>query len=173
MIKFIKALSLVLKMGPDKILKLQEESRTDSLTGLLNRRGFRERLEIEKVRSDRYGHRFMLVYLDLDDLKKINDLQGHHEGDRALVSLAEVIKRNCRFTDFAGRLGGDEFAIVFSETEEKDDKMILERLGFEVGNASIGHSHYCGGSISVDGVVRHAETMMREAKKGRKAKGRD
>ena len=108
MMKFIKAFFLVLQIGPEKVLRLQEESITDPLTGLLNRRGFYERLRIEKSRSDRYGHSFLLAYLDLDNLKKINDTLGHHEGDKALISLAETVKKNIRSTDFAGRLGGDE-----------------------------------------------------------------
>jgi len=171
MIRFIKAFLLVLKLGPERILRLEEESRTDLLTGLLNRRGFLERLELEKSRSNRYGHQFLVAYLDLDDLKEINDLQGHQEGDRALISLATAIKRSCRQSDFAARLGGDEFAIGFVEIKGPGDG-ILKRLSMEVKNASIGSYHYQSSlGVSVDEILHLAETGMREEKKKRK-KGR-
>jgi GGDEF domain-containing protein len=94
MINFFKALIVVSREGPEKIEKLKEEAKTDFLTGLLNRRGFQERIEIEKERSERYGHPFLVVYIDMDNLKKINDSKGHHAGDEALISLAENIKKN-------------------------------------------------------------------------------
>ncbi len=171
-IKFVKAVSIVLRIGSDKVLELQEESRTDPLTGLFNRRGFQERIDIEKKRSDRYGHRFLIAYIDMDNLKEINDLQGHHKGDDAIIELSEVIKRNCRSTDFAARLGGDEFVVVFSETSEGDECAIMERLESESGNVSIGYHHYRSNGPPIEGAMRMAETMMREEKKRRKAKGR-
>ena len=169
MIRFIRALFLVLKLGPERILRLEEESRIDPLTGLLNRRGFLEKLELEKARSDRYGHGFLLVYLDLDDLKEINDLRGHDEGDRALISLAARVKKSCRQNDFGARLGGDEFAIVFVEVKGSGDG-ILGRLSMEAKNASIGSYHYYPSSlsVSVDEILRLAEGEMREEKKRRK-----
>ena len=172
MLNFLRAVLLVLQMGPDKVLRLQEESVTDPLTGLLNRRGLRERLLVEKARSDRYRRSFLLVYMDLDGLKEINDTLGHHEGDKALVSLAEKIQKNIRATDFASRIGGDEFVIVFTETAEK--KGVLNRLLADVsGLASIGHYRYCGHEpVSLDEIVHLAESEMRENKKRRKA-GRD
>ena len=139
--RFIKAFLLVLKLGPDRILELEREARTDPLTGLLNRRGFLERLKLEIARSDRYDHQFLVVYLDLDGLKEVNDLQGHEEGDRALVSLATTIKKSCRQNDFAARLGGDEFAVVFVETRGRIDEP-LKRMSMEAKNASIGYYRY-------------------------------
>ena len=171
MIKFIRALLLVLQMGPEKVLRLREESRTDPLTGLLNRRGFQERMTNEKARSDRYGHGFLVVYLDMDNLKVLNDTLGYHEGDRALKKLAQKIQGIIRSTDFAGRLGGDEFAIVFVETETTEG--ILKRLTTEVTGASIGHYHYRGdASVLVDDIISSAERSMKTNKKSRKA-GRD
>lgn len=171
MIGFIKAFLLVLRLGSDRILKLEKESRTDSLTGLLNRRGFLEKLELEKARSDRYDHQFLVAYLDLDGLKEINDTQGHQEGDRALISLAARVKKSCRQSgDFAARLGGDEFVVVFVEVKGPNE--ILERLSMEAKNVSIGSYHYQSSlGISVDDIMRFAETEMREEKKKRK-KGR-
>ena len=172
MIKFVQAVLLVLRIGPEKILRLQREASTDPLTGLLNRRGFEERLLVEKARSDRYGHSFLVAYLDLDNLKEINDTLGHNEGDRALISLAKTIKKSIRSNDFAGRLGGDEFVVVFVEVRGKEG--ILERLLAEVeGISSVGHYHYDGSEpISLDEIIHLAEREMRANKKGRKV-GRD
>ncbi len=171
-LKFIKAVLIVMKIGPDKIERLEREATTDPLTGLLNRRGFQEQLKIEKNRSNRYGHRFLVVYIDIDNLKAINDLQGHDHGDKLIISVTETIKRNCRSTDFAARVGGDEFIIIFTETGEDDAEVIVERLRFEADNVSIGYCQYYKDTISIDGVMRIAETKMREEKR-RKAKGRD
>jgi len=167
--RFVRAFLLVLKLGPERILALEREAKTDPLTGLLNRRGFLEKLELEKSRSDRYGHQFLVAYLDLDDLKEINDLRGHDEGDRALVALATAIKKSCRQSDFVGRLGGDEFAVVFVEVKGPGDG-ILRRMSMEAKNASIGFYHYypSSSSVPVDEMMRLAEGGMREEKKRRK-----
>ena len=173
MLNFLRAVLLVLQMGPERILRLQEESVTDPLTGLLNRRGFQERILVEKARSDRYGWPFLLVYLDLDNLKQINDTLGHHEGDKALKELAQKIQGIVRSVDFAARFGGDEFAVVFVETKTIEE--ILKRLRADVSDvASIGYYHYHRRDklISIDDVVRLAESEMRRNKKSRKA-GRD
>ncbi len=181
-LKFIKAVSTVMRIGPDKIerlerevKRLEREATTDPLTGLLNRRGFEDQLKIEKKRSDRYGHRFLAVYIDIDNLKAINDLQGHDHGDKMIISVTEMIKRNCRSTDFAARVGGDEFIIIFTETGEDEAEAIVERLRSEADNISIGYCQYHGDAIPMDGVMRIAETRMREDKKKKrcKVKGRD
>jgi len=166
-IRFIKTLFLVLKLGPERILEFQREAKTDPLTGLLNRRGFFEKLEIEKARSDRYGHQFLIAYLDIDDLKKTNDTQGHEEGDKVLVSLATTIKRSCRQSDFAARIGGDEFVIVFVEVKGFGDE-ISKRLSAEAENVSIGFYYYQPPLVSINDIVRFAETEMRKEKKRRK-----
>lgn len=167
MIKFIKALFLVLKIGPEKVLELIQ---TDPLTGLFNRRGFQEKVLIEVARVNRKKSRFLLVYLDLDDLKKINDLHGHHKGDEAIITFAITVKENLRLMDFAARVGGDEFLVVFSETTEESETAILKRLRDEIKNASIGSCHY-DGSESIEEVLLSAERRMRRNKKERK-KGR-
>ncbi len=167
-LRFVKAIMVVFRAGPGGIEKLIKDSVTDSLTGLLNKRGFDEFLEIEKSRSDRYGHCFSIIYIDMDNLKKINDFQGHDVGNKALISLAETIKSNCRNTDFAARVGGDEFIIVLPETDEQNAGTIIERIRNEAGNISAGCSEYCG-ITSADGIIRMAETRMREEKRKKKA----
>jgi PleD family two-component response regulator len=88
------------------------QARHDALTGLANYGEFMDRLEREVHRAERSHHSFTLLLLDLDGLKRINDLQGHPAGNRALKRLAAVMMEHCRSTDLAVRYGGDEFAVV-------------------------------------------------------------
>ncbi len=101
--------------------KLQEVSSTsniDLLTQLPNRRRFEERLREESDRILRFGGRTTVVMLDADNLKVINDKQGHPAGDKYLKSIAEAIKRGIRRDiDFAARYGGDEFVLILPETD--------------------------------------------------------
>ncbi len=95
----------------EMIKKLEEASITDELTGLYNRRGFftiaREFIALAARRKTK----MFLLYMDVDDLKQINDTFGHHMGDQALLQLAEFINRTFRTSDIKGRIGGDEFVV--------------------------------------------------------------
>lgn len=105
----------------------REMSRYDSLTGVANRRYFRELLDSEVSRSRRYRRPFTLVYMDLDDFKAINDQQGHTAGDTLLRTVAETLVRGTRGVDTTGRLGGDEFALLMPET------------GYDAARAALSH----------------------------------
>jgi diguanylate cyclase len=91
---------------------LCELSLKDHLTGLANRRHFRAVLEREIDRVTRSGEAALLLMLDIDHFKQINDQHGHTVGDEVLRALARIVLSNVRATDCAGRYGGDEFAIV-------------------------------------------------------------
>ena len=88
----------------------------DSLTDLLNRRSFVESGITEVSRAQRYGHSLAVVYLDLDNFKKLNDTKGHEAGDKALLATARAATGALRTSDVAARLGGDEFAFLLPET---------------------------------------------------------
>jgi diguanylate cyclase (GGDEF)-like protein len=88
------------------------EARVDALTGLLNRRGFEERLAVEVARAARDGASLAVVSFDLDRFKLINDEQGHAAGDRALIALAGAIRDHARGGDVTARWGGEEFVVV-------------------------------------------------------------
>lgn len=103
-------------------------SRSDHLTGLANRRSFEESFELECKRSRRYHRPITLVYMDLDNFKKVNDGQGHHTGDEVLVAVAATLRSNLRATDCVARIGGDEFAILLPETNEDASRIILKKL---------------------------------------------
>lgn len=93
---------------------LDAQSRTDSLTGLANRRGFEARLQEALTRCNRSGHPLCLVLLDADHFKRFNDEHGHQAGDRALQALALALREVARRgDDLAARWGGEEFALLF------------------------------------------------------------
>ena len=93
--------------------ELARASRSDSLTGCLNRRGFEERLAKEVQRAKRDGVSFALVVVDLDNFKQVNDARGHAAGDAMLVEIVAKMSEVTRGMDTIGRLGGDEFALLF------------------------------------------------------------
>jgi diguanylate cyclase (GGDEF)-like protein/PAS domain S-box-containing protein len=105
--------------------KLYEAANTDILTGLYNRRGFIALAEHQLRVADRERKNLILVYLDLDDMKRINDQFGHKEGDRALADIANILRKSFRESDVLGRLGGDEFAILLTEPSEQDIEQVI------------------------------------------------
>jgi diguanylate cyclase (GGDEF)-like protein len=101
---------------------------TDRLTGLLNTGAFRERVEEEIFRAQRYRHPLSLAYIDLDNFKQVNDLQGHAQGDKLLQQVSETIAKNIRKIDIAGRLGGDEFSVCLPETDDEQVCKAIDNL---------------------------------------------
>jgi diguanylate cyclase (GGDEF)-like protein len=97
---------------------LESLAQEDSLTGLLNRRGFFRDLARAAAYRTRYDTPVGLLLADLDGFKAINDTHGHEVGDRALVHIATLLRNNVRASDSVGRLGGDEFAIILWQVDE-------------------------------------------------------
>jgi len=97
------------------LLAEQQAADCDSLTGLLNRRGFNQRLLAEHARAQRYAQPFTLAYLDVDHFKQVNDSRGHKAGDQLLLSIAQALQGSTRSSDCIGRLGGDEFALLLPQ----------------------------------------------------------
>ncbi|MFN4070709.1 MAG: GGDEF domain-containing protein [Thermus caldifontis] len=106
----------------------REQALTDPLTGLPNRRALEMALEREAARVERGGKPFSLVLLDLDDFKKVNDAQGHQEGDRLLKEVAQYLIAHVRQGDLVGRWGGEEFALLLPWTEGEEAVRVAERL---------------------------------------------
>jgi diguanylate cyclase (GGDEF)-like protein len=98
----------------EQVARLQKLAVTDELTGLLNRRGFEAELRRTLTLARRHREEGVLVYLDLDGFKRINDSYGHPAGDAVLDHVGQLLKRNVRSTDAVGRLGGDEFAVLLA-----------------------------------------------------------
>jgi len=117
--------------------QLKRISITDSLTGLLNRRYFEERLTEEMERSKRHRLPLSLILLDVDDFKLINDTFGHPVGDEALKGLARSIRNSIRTIDVAARYGGEEFAVILPQTTKPDATTIAERICVEVARIEL------------------------------------
>lgn len=149
-------------------------SRTDSLTGLFNRRYFGELVSAELLRARRYGHPVSLAYLDLDNFKEVNDSFGHDAGDRLLVEVADLFRSTLRATDQVARLGGDEFAVLLVETDPepgvtvitKVHDALLEKMGREGWpvSASIGLVTFNTPPAGPDEMLTEADALMYEVK---------
>lgn len=111
-----------------RLLHLEQQLRTDALTGLYNFRSFCETLDRELERSRRNGMPTSLIMLDLDLFKGINDAWGHEMGNLALHHVAEIMYREVRKIDVVCRYGGEEFAIVLPETTKRAAIRIAERV---------------------------------------------
>lgn len=110
------------------VRRLQHLSRHDALTGLLNRRGLEQALQLEHRRLRRHGRPYALVAVDVDNFKRINDTHGHAAGDAVLVGLAAALRASCRDLDRVGRTGGEEFCVVLPEADRRAAEHAAARL---------------------------------------------
>lgn len=164
--------SISAQMAHASLFEVKEmESRTDALTGLLNRRAFEERLSIEAARSTRYQHPLALAIFDLDGFKAVNDRFGHPAGDAVLRGVAEAIDSS-RLTDDAFRIGGDEFALLMPETWLEGAKVAATRVVTAIEDAQLGEVTItaCFGVASLssgDGLALHdaADRALLKAKR--------
>jgi diguanylate cyclase (GGDEF)-like protein/PAS domain S-box-containing protein len=100
----------------------------DALTGLLNRRGFVRELAHQMAYARRYGSGGAVLFLDLDDFKRINDTLGHSTGDEIIAEFADLLSRRLRETDIFARLGGDEFAVLLPDAVVSEAETVSESL---------------------------------------------
>jgi diguanylate cyclase (GGDEF)-like protein len=134
---------------------LQARTIVDDLTGLYNRRGFFTLGEQTLSLMRRKGRELVVVFADLDGLKRVNDTYGHERGDDLIRRAASLLRSTFRDSDIVARIGGDEFAVVANETEQGSENSITERLRAAVAaqNASLAPENHL--SISI-GAVRHS-----------------
>lgn len=160
--------------------KLREAAVTDELTGLFNRRGFMtvsgKHLDLAK----RQMKKLALLYLDLDNLKLINDRLGHEEGNRALHETAALLKKTFRTSDIIGRMGGDEFGVLLTEMSDGADTAIfhlkknMEKMNDRADRSyplllSVGLAYFNPASpVSIDKLLSEADAAMYEDKRARK-----
>ncbi|QUT08368.1 diguanylate cyclase [Sphingobium phenoxybenzoativorans] len=111
-----------------EIRKAHADAMRDPLTGLLNRRGFVERVSREIARASKAGRSLGTAYLDLDGFKRINDVQGHPVGDACLIEVARLLETTIRPGDVVARLGGDEFAILMPSLGTDHARAAVERI---------------------------------------------
>ena len=117
------------------IAQLYDSARTDPLTKLYNRRGFRELLDLELERARRGDGAMAVLVGDLDHFKEVNDRSGHHVGDAVLRMLATILTEGKRQIDVAGRVGGEEFALILPGTDRDGAFILAERLRADVQEA--------------------------------------
>jgi len=167
-------------------LRLRELAVRDGLTGLFNHRTLVEHLDLEIARSKRYGRRFCLLFLDLDNFKAINDRLGHQAGDAVLVGLAELLRpgpEGMRRSDFVARYGGEEFCMILPETPLEGGGIKAERVRSAVEQndwsgahsalagevtVSIGVASYPEHGEEVDKLLAVADDALYQAKRGGK-----
>ncbi len=178
--KVVKILGIVRDITEHKQMeeKLTSLSLYDELTGLYNRRGFLPLAEKFLSLATRQKKDLLMIYLDLNDLKVINDTWGHQEGDQALMDIAQILKKTYRVVDIIARMSGDEFAAILVGATKDDLRTVVSRLqkNIETHNAAKTR-HYtlsisCGVSYSdsenpcsVDELISRADHMMYEQKK--------
>ncbi|ERN51829.1 GGDEF domain-containing protein [Alkalihalophilus marmarensis] len=147
----------------------------DPLTNLYNRRYFDLLLEKAIPHSERVNKPLLLMILDVDHFKRVNDTYGHICGDEALKHLSQVIKENVRSSDAYVRFGGEEFAVIMQDTDIDEGKIVAERLCSEVAKStfkyagthipltiSIGLTMYVGGDK--EDLINHADKALYQAK---------
>ncbi|RRW67233.1 EAL domain-containing protein [Pseudomonas fluorescens] len=157
--------------------QLEFQAVTDPLTGLLNRRGFYQTVENLLLRGERSDSSWVLLYLDLDGFKRVNDSLGHDAGDRVLRWVSEQLKACLRPFDILARMGGDEFTALldleFPEQAAKIAEKLIERVsvcqqieGLDIVlGASIGIATYPDCGRNLDGLLRASDIAMYEAKR--------
>ena len=125
---------------------LCELSSRDALTGLANRRSFETGLAREIDRVARSGEPALLLLLDIDHFKRVNDTWGHSAGDEVLKGIGQLLRESCRVYDVPGRYGGEEFCIVLPETKLGNTSVVAERIRQRIEATELN----CGGeSIAV------------------------
>lgn len=156
---------------------LVEQTRTDPLTGLPNRRAFAVSLAAEMEKSRANGQRLSVAVLDIDHFKTINDLHGHAEGDQVLVALASMLKSHFAGRGVAARYGGEEFVMLLPDCNAEQARLQCEfvrqavsvlPIGLPV-TVSIGVAEIRGSDDTPDDAFRRADEALYAAKRG----GRD
>ena len=148
-------------------------SRTDHLTGVLNRRALFEQMELIFNLARRQRTPLTLVYLDVDKFKQINDSEGHKAGDAVLSAVAGSLLKHRRRTDLVGRLGGDEFAMALPDTDHHAARMLLDGLCKQISavqipfgeiTCSVGVATFVALPSGVTEAISFADTCMYEVK---------
>jgi diguanylate cyclase (GGDEF)-like protein len=163
--------------GKEALLAL---SLTDELTGLFNRRRFFVLTEQYLKVASRAKKRSLLLYIDMDDLKWLNDHCGHSDGDQALIDLGSILKKTFRESDIIARIGGDEFVVLLESTDENDEMFITRlyesirdynakvsqdyKLSISVGAAQFDPEY----PISIDELLSKADALMYAQKRKRR-----
>ncbi len=173
----VQRLEATLQELGDTQRRLEEHSRLDSLTRVYNRKYLMESLEMELCRSQRYGHPFTLLLLDVDYFKEINDRYGHVVGDFVLQEIIRLARSVLRPTDILGRYGGEEFIVGLVENGLAPGQRVAERIRLKIAltpleyekhrlsvTVSIGVATKQSDDESIESLIRRADQAMYRAK---------
>ncbi|WP_373032593.1 diguanylate cyclase [Sulfurovum sp.] len=172
------ALADRVKISLEKTRIVEKESRTDVITGLLNRRAYSEMSFIEYQRLLRHQRALSVIIFDVDHFKRVNDTYGHDAGDYILKSVGSIVRGVIREYDYAFRMGGDEFLLLLPETNEKQASLLAERIRLRIENkklvdehnnkfsvtASFGISQNRKIDTSIENIVKRADKALYKAK---------
>lgn len=147
----------------EKLARYRRLSYQNDLTGLWNRRKLKQDVKRYKSLKERFGIKFLLMMIDLDKFKEVNDTQGHKAGDTLLKCVAKILKQNIRDYEQAYHISGDEFVLIISHYKNHDTikrriKHSLEKIGVK---ASVG---IC--DIDKKGCLTKADRQMYKDKRG-------
>ena len=159
---------------------VSEQAVTDDLTGLANKRAFREVMAKEAARAGRFEHDLSLMILDIDDFKQVNDTHGHLQGDEVLRTIGRILNAESRDIDEPARFGGEEFAVVLPETSAHGALEVAERVRAAIARtpvhlvdgagelrveASIGVATLPGLAANAEDLIAAADAALYEAKR--------
>jgi len=151
--------------------RIEAEAMSDVLTELYNRRGWEKLLLAEEKRCQRYGHPAGIIYIDLDNLKPINDKKGHAAGDQLIYIAAQEIRSAVRDQDIVARIGGDEFAVLGIECNEQQIQSLGQRIEASLNLANVEASWGCASRHPSKGLIaacEEADAKMYELKHSKK-----
>jgi diguanylate cyclase (GGDEF)-like protein len=150
-----------------RIAELERLVVCDSLTPLFNRRHFMEELDRWCWRTHRYGGEYGLLFIDVDNLKSVNDSLGHQAGDALLIAIAKALLGAVRRSDLVARVGGDEFAILLDNIPEAELQGKAERIAKIVGRLSVEHQGrklvptISAGFAAIEPGIKPSELLLR------------
>jgi len=151
--------------------ELEERSLLDPLTGIGNRRKYRQRVEDEMRRECRYKIPFSILSFDIDHFKKVNDMHGHLVGDEVLKEYTQLVRTHLRNLDEVFRIGGEEFLVIVPNTTKEDAAVLAEKLRKKIAEhkkvvpitVSFGVSQYCE-CEDEDELLKRVDDALYEAK---------
>jgi len=171
---FFLIISYLLTEMKRGIIILKTLSDTDSLTGILNGRGFEKYTKIMIAQPQKKESVFSLAYLDIDNFKNINDKLGHSSGDLLLTTLAKSIRDCVRDTDIVARIGGDEFVVLLCSRNYEESDLIMNRMKEHVDivmkknnwpvSLSIGIVSFLSNTSELDSLLYKADELMYKVK---------
>ena len=155
---FAKQIELAITIA-DLFQVVKEQATTDGMTALYNRRYFEEFIKKEALRANRQNQKFTVIGIDLDHLKKINDVYGHNYGDIAIKAIANVLKNSCRSIDIAARMGGEEFNVILSGVDSKGGMIFAERIRKVIESLNLEKIGHISASMGVGSYPEHSDDI--------------